>query len=240
MTAWHRELTEVLGKKRRLEDEVQSLEHQITTSLLMQANIIVCTLSKCGSGDLDALTRGFDAVIIDEAAQAVELSTLIPLRERVARVIFVGDPKQLPATVKSMRAQEYQYNRSLFERLAEGGMPRAILRVLHPFLLFDIEGRETNGSGGSKCNMDEANFGMAIVRFGREKDVIIFSCVRTQSIGFLRDIRRLNVAMTRARPEKQAPPPLKTDKANDTTCDEPVWNTLARGRTNSVTTVGED
>ncbi|RHZ40765.1 hypothetical protein DYB26_002114 [Aphanomyces astaci] len=245
MTAWHRELTEVLGKKRRLEDEVQSLEHQITTSLLMQANIIVCTLSKCGSGDLDALTRGFDAVIIDEAAQAVELSTLIPLRERVARVIFVGDPKQLPATVKSMRAQEYQYNRSLFERLAEGGMPRAILR---PFLLFDIEGRETNGSGGSKCNMDEANFGMAIVRFGREKDVIIFSCVRTQSIGFLRDIRRLNVAMTRARewmmamirPEKQAPPPVNADKANDTTCDEPVWNTLARGRTNSVTTVGED
>ncbi|KAF0719757.1 hypothetical protein AaE_010416, partial [Aphanomyces astaci] len=41
-------------------------------------------------------------------------------------------------------------------------------------------------------------------------------------------------------PEKQAPPPVKTDKANDTTCNEPVWNTLARGRTNSVTTVGED
>ncbi|RHY32097.1 hypothetical protein DYB32_002868 [Aphanomyces invadans] len=242
MTAWHRELNEVQGKKRRLQDEVQNLEQQITTSILMQANIIVCTLSKCGSGDLDVLTRGFDAVIIDEAAQAVELSTLIPLRERVARAIFVGDPKQLPATVKSVRAQEFLYNRSLFERLAEGGVPRAILRVQYrmhpflrefpskcfyggilndgdvigtrvlalgntvykhpffqPFLLFDIDGRESNGPGGSKCNMDEAQFGLAMVISGREKDVIIFSCVRTESIGFLRDLRRLNVGMTRAR-----------------------------------------
>ena len=44
---------------------------------------------------------------------------------------------------------------------------------------------------------------------GREKDVIIFSCVRSaaagsrggtrQAIGFLDDLRRMNVALTRAR-----------------------------------------
>jgi senataxin len=35
---------------------------------------------------------------------------------------------------------------------------------------------------------------------GREKDAIIFSCVRSEeSIGFLDDMRRLNVAITRAR-----------------------------------------
>jgi hypothetical protein len=34
---------------------------------------------------------------------------------------------------------------------------------------------------------------------GSEKDIILFSCVRTRKIGFLKDYRRLNVAITRAK-----------------------------------------
>jgi AAA domain len=38
---------------------------------------------------------------------------------------------------------------------------------------------------------------------GKEADVVIFSCVRArssgQSVGFLADVRRMNVALTRAR-----------------------------------------
>jgi len=34
---------------------------------------------------------------------------------------------------------------------------------------------------------------------GKERDIVIFSCVRTRGTGFLSDERRLNVAVTRAK-----------------------------------------
>ncbi len=40
----------------------------------------------------------FESAIIDEAAQATEPSTLIPLRYGCTRLVLVGDPRQLPGT----------------------------------------------------------------------------------------------------------------------------------------------
>lgn len=34
---------------------------------------------------------------------------------------------------------------------------------------------------------------------GRERDIIVFSCTRTEGIGFMTNSERLNVALTRAR-----------------------------------------
>ena len=130
----------------------------------------------------------FDVVIIDEAAQAVEPSMLVPLvmgckqvcvcgvgggggltrRHRGAerrkgivagalqngkrsgqveglafcvfaidpcsagppplQVYLVGDPVQLPATVISRRALEYNYDNSLFKRLQTAGYPVKVWR----------------------------------------------------------------------------------------------------------------
>lgn len=292
----HAQLTQCSGKVRRLRDEVFALRSKMTTAILTRASIIACTLSKAGSGQFSELQRGFDALIIDEAAQAVELSTLVPIRERVARVVLVGDPKQLPATVKSVVAANARYDRSLFERIAASGVAPSVLRVqyrMHPFLrdfpskrfygglltdgpsvmervsrvcpgvykhtcfqpfmVYDVDSQEED-MNGSKFNRTEAAFSVELcqqmfqtvsdVRLnrwsvgfvspykeqvnvirrevtrssipstvsvevntvdgfqGREKDVIIFSCVRSSrrgGIGFLKDIRRLNVAITRAR-----------------------------------------
>jgi senataxin len=60
-------------------------------------------------------------VIVDEAAQAVELTCLIPLRHKCTRLVLIGDPMQLPATVLSQHAREREYDRSLFERLTRAG-----------------------------------------------------------------------------------------------------------------------
>ncbi|GIM05142.1 hypothetical protein Vretimale_9587 [Volvox reticuliferus] len=65
----------------------------------------------------------FDALIIDEAAQALEPAALIPLQllRPGAKVVLVGDPKQLPPTVLSRAADAAQLSQSLFERLQRAG-----------------------------------------------------------------------------------------------------------------------
>ncbi|KAJ0393143.1 hypothetical protein P43SY_005486 [Pythium insidiosum] len=63
----------------------------------------------------------FDALVIDEAAQAVEASVLIPFKFQPSRIVLVGDHQQLPATVISKRLVELGYDRSLFQRLVERG-----------------------------------------------------------------------------------------------------------------------
>jgi senataxin len=74
---------------------------------------------------------------VDEAAQAVELSTLIPLRLGVKQLVLVGDPQQLPATVLSKRESVGNYERSLFERLEHCGLPVHTLTIqyrMHPII----------------------------------------------------------------------------------------------------------
>lgn len=59
----------------------------------------------------------FPVVICDEAAQCVEMSTLIPLRHGAIQCVMVGDHKQLNATTFSKAAAQKGLDISLFERL---------------------------------------------------------------------------------------------------------------------------
>ncbi|KFK23045.1 hypothetical protein AALP_AAs62140U000200 [Arabis alpina] len=107
----------------------------IRTAILDEAAIVFATLSFSGSALLAKSSRGFDVVIIDEAAQAVEPATLIPLATRCKQVFLVGDPKQLPATVISTVAQDSGYGTSMFERLQKAGYPVKMLKTqyrMHP------------------------------------------------------------------------------------------------------------
>lgn len=109
-------------------------ETQLST-ILNEAAIICCTLSNSGSEKIGKFIFGFETVIIDEAAQAVELSTLIPLRHGCKRAILVGDPRQLPATVISKLATSYQYEQSMFQRFQSCQYPSTMLHVqyrMHP------------------------------------------------------------------------------------------------------------
>lgn len=63
--------------------------------------VVSCT---CAAAASPTLGRIFRMVIIDEASQATEATTLMPLVKGAECVVLAGDPKQLPPTVISQKA----------------------------------------------------------------------------------------------------------------------------------------
>lgn len=97
--------------------EVEIKRRQVQQEILDKAQVICSTLSGSGHEMFKNLNVEFETVIIDEAAQCVELSALIPLKYGCSKCILVGDPKQLPPTVLSQSAARYGYDQSLFVRM---------------------------------------------------------------------------------------------------------------------------
>lgn len=90
---------------------------RIQQEILDSAHVLCATLSGSGHEIFQGLNIEFETVIIDEAAQSIELSALIPLKYGCSKCILVGDPKQLPPTVLSREAAKFQYEQSLFARM---------------------------------------------------------------------------------------------------------------------------
>jgi len=87
-----------------------------------RARVVFCTLSMSGSRTLSENFPYLPVVIIDEACQATEPSTLVPLQHGCRNLVLVGDPKQLPAFSRAGQST------SLFERMQHKGTPVMLLR----------------------------------------------------------------------------------------------------------------
>jgi len=267
--------------------EVRRIEREIRDDILDRCQVLCCTCIGSGHDLLDG--RRFSRVLIDEATQATEPASLVPLVRGSRQIVLIGDHKQLPPTVISRRAEDGGLSRSLFERLIDMGIEPKLLTTqyrMHPSIsefpnvhfyegmledgvspeertapvgmlwpdwdapmaFVPVDGDEVlSPDGASKENPAEASWTVKIlielvdggevdlsdigivtpyagqvrairdmipeslqgveVRTvdgyqGREKDVIIFSCVRSNregNVGFLSDPRRLNVALTRSK-----------------------------------------
>ena len=281
----------------------------VRQEVLESSQLICTTLGASGHFLLRNAHLDFDTVIIDEAAQCTEPEVLIPLQYECRKLILVGDPMQLRATVVSLKAKTALLDQSLFERLQKLNWATRCTTMLseqyrmhpdicrfpsfrfygdklltaeqiknrppplwyagpsnrissqqvqagldRPYTFFDVaHGRETSANAGeSSCyNVDEVQFAVHLllelciaspsvgfhgrVAFitpysrqrtelirslkktfgdrimksvevgtvdsfqGQERDIIIFSCVRTARIGFLKDPKRMNVGLTRAK-----------------------------------------
>lgn len=102
------------AEARELLAESRTLEQVAEDQILDDARIICATLTGLDSETLGQ--RQYDLAVIDEACQTTEPASWIPLL-RARRVIFAGDPYQLPPTILSPQAAAQGLNVSLMERV---------------------------------------------------------------------------------------------------------------------------
>lgn len=115
--------------------EVRRIENQMRDDILEHAQVICATC--IGSGHNLLESRRFPLVLIDEATQATEPASLVPLVKGARHIVVVGDHRQLPPTVISRRAESDGLARSLFERLVALGAPTTMLTTqyrMHPVI----------------------------------------------------------------------------------------------------------
>ncbi|CAM9265858.1 unnamed protein product [Ectocarpus sp. 4 AP-2014] len=152
--------------------------HMLVETVMMSMQLAATKLAKTKKGRKKAKAAGregqtilgFDAVVMDEAAQAVEPSSIIPLKYNPRAVIMVGDPAQLPATIFSKDAQRANYAQSLFLRLQRGGHPKTMLDTqyrMHPDIASFASTRFYSGLLRSAPTVTEASHGQVFHRLPR-------------------------------------------------------------------------
>ncbi|CAA7395424.1 unnamed protein product [Spirodela intermedia] len=99
-----------------LAKEERKRQQLAITDVLKNSDVVLTTLTGASSRKLDSMT--FDLVIIDEAAQALEIACWIALLKG-SRCILSGDHLQLPPTIQSAEAERKGLGKTLFERLAD-------------------------------------------------------------------------------------------------------------------------
>ena len=110
----------------QLTDEADNLAFYITTDILTNAQVITCTL--VGAANREIKDFKYSTVFIDEAAQALEPACIIPIL-RANRIVFAGDHKQLPPTVKSRDAIKGGLQKTMFEKVVENNEADVMLTV---------------------------------------------------------------------------------------------------------------
>lgn len=111
-----------------LKIQIREIDQQIFSQVMKEAPVIVGTHTSAA----DPVLRGriFDLAILDEASQATEPSSWIPIL-RAEKIILAGDHFQLPPTILSKKAEEGGLGKTLFERLHKKLGPewKTLLRV---------------------------------------------------------------------------------------------------------------
>lgn len=156
--------------------------------LVREAKIIAMTCTHAALKRRDLVECGFkyDNILMEEAAQILEIETFIPLllqtsdqqgRNRLKRCIMIGDHHQLPPVIKNMAFQKYSnMEQALFTRLVRLGVPTIDL---------DAQGR----ARASLC----ALYNWRYKNLGNLEHVLQEKDFKTTNAGFVYDYQLINV-----------------------------------------------
>ncbi|UKN01063.1 AAA domain-containing protein [Paracrocinitomix mangrovi] len=111
---------------RSLRADIKQLQKDITRNILENATVICGTF--VGVQGIARSIENFDAVVIDEAGQAIEPS-IWSVAHYARKLVIAGDDLQLPPTVKSMEADKLGLSKSVLEIATEINFPKHLLNV---------------------------------------------------------------------------------------------------------------
>lgn len=109
------ERREIQSRVNQLRKEGNDMEFGLRRQIIQESQVVLCTHGGIGG----ALSRQkFDLLVMDEASQATEPLSWVPIT-LAKKVVFAGDSHQLPPTIYSKEAAEQGLATTLFDRLQE-------------------------------------------------------------------------------------------------------------------------
>lgn len=114
---------------------MRSARHRTNYLATQQARIVALTTTHAAIRRADLVELGFqfDTLVMEEAAQVLEVETFVPLllqrdSTRLRRVTLIGDHRQLPPVVKNSALRRFaRFDQSLFARFVRLGVPHVVL-----------------------------------------------------------------------------------------------------------------
>lgn len=154
---------------RQAKEDLKKIKKEIFAKVLLEAEVAVGTPT--GVQDRSIRDKEFDIVIIDEATQATEPITWIPMI-KAKKVIMAGDHFQLPPTVRSREAEDQGLGVTLFERY------------------YDILGEDFKQLLEHQYRMNEKIMGFSSREFYKNL-LIADESVRTQVLSGLKTVKKV-------------------------------------------------
>ncbi|KAL6157779.1 hypothetical protein ACJQWK_08069 [Exserohilum turcicum] len=115
-----KERRQIYTELKELRQEYREREKGCVNSLVTGSKVVLATLH--GAGGFHVKGQVFDAVIVDEASQALEAQCWVPLLwVKASKLVLAGDHLQLPPTIKSVNGKDAKAAKKTKDKKTEAG-----------------------------------------------------------------------------------------------------------------------